>query len=66
MSERTFTLADEQRLHREALPGLRAGNALDERVRQLPIRERLEVWRRAGAGENLPDVVAEVEARAVG
>ncbi len=61
--ERVFTPADEQRMHLESLSGLKAGNALDERVRSLPIRDRLEAWRRANEGEDLKTVVAEIEGR---
>jgi hypothetical protein len=63
MPEHVFTPTDEARMHRESLAGLKAGNALDERVRLLPIRDRLEAWRRAGEGEDLRLVVAEIEGR---
>ena len=64
MGERAFSLDDEAEFHAKARAGLIAGNALDDRMRSMPIRTKLEIWRRAGEGEDLVTLVAEAEATA--
>ena len=61
--EHIFTPDDEARMHRESLAGLKRANAIQDRINKLPIRMRLEAYRRAGEGEKLGEVVTELEGR---
>lgn len=57
MTERPFIPADEAKYLADRYDGRLEADEMDHRLKQIPIRERLEISRRANEGESLVALV---------